>query len=910
MNWKHCAGMLIGMLCMLGAYGKGIGKEVEVEELSISLYNKPVTGFRLTLDRSERFVANQIIAHVASVEQANPFQYERSIIYENIRYSPIAQDRDLSLYFLLKSIQGQFTELTWVVMYDYRRSVNTREFPELAMKLKIDLAKLVRQTSGDVVRYGDMLMDDTMLAKLETNPDPEDSAKPQPTATHFKEEEVENEGVLLRRDPFKPEAKSNDASRNSTPDTTLQRLNARIQSLEAREQEWMTTERNLRNEQASLQRQHDILLAKVKETKRLQDSVNMLNERVEALIGHSYVADDVSVSNETAAELAHLEKENRRLTRQQEILGAENDSLHKVAAAYSEQLNRLTAGGKTNAAQIAELDTENKNLRQALQEYKAREALGLSGQGDGAKATAVVDSLLDLLAAAQVKNATLREESETMNRNLGRLKEDNDYLNGKKMQLEERITSLEAENRTLRQGNAEVIASMPDENLIDSLKGEIRTARRTAGTAEAELTQIKADMEALQKEKDNQERQLVAAQTEQKALQALITALEAGGTASRTIQPTNPEDGNRADSLLLLRQKLRLAEARAEDAGAYKDALIKVQTDLQARDRELRKAQYDLTTRTNELAEANKTKTALQKSLQEAEARLADGANSRTASQQEADRLKQENRSLNGDLEAANQALDRANVENKALSDSLQAGLAAAGNREKDLRRSVALLQGRVDSLARIRVPEGEQARFLKEQRAKLDQLEKDLDAREMATSDKEKLMSQRESVLQKREDELAAQEGRFKDLEERERRVLLLEQQLNARESGGTIDANTPIQVREGRVVEFGNHVPVFIVEMPLNYKAAQRQVVGYMLSRDELIDERFPELVFRAANLTELDAGPVEVKARIDSRGAGTILQISFRLSDGEYLGGEKYRERTALAKQLISKMLRYKI
>src|SRR5687767_6997849 len=104
MNWKHCAGMLVVMLCMVEGYARGIGKEVEVEELSISLYNKPVTGFRLTLDRSERFVANQIIAHVAEVEQTNPFQYERSIIYENIRYSPIAEDRDLSLYFLLKSI--------------------------------------------------------------------------------------------------------------------------------------------------------------------------------------------------------------------------------------------------------------------------------------------------------------------------------------------------------------------------------------------------------------------------------------------------------------------------------------------------------------------------------------------------------------------------------------------------------------------------------------------------------------------------------------------------------------------------------------------------------------------------------------------------------------------------------------
>jgi hypothetical protein len=163
---------------------------------------------------------------------------------------------------------------------------------------------------------------------------------------------------------------------------------------------------------------------------------------------------------------------------------------------------------------------------------------------------------------------------------------------------------------------------------------------------------------------------------------------------------------------------------------------------------------------------------------------------------------------------------------------------------------------------------------------------------------------------LQRKEADYANKETRFKDLEERERRVQLLEQQLNAREGVTVADNNTPIQVREGRVVEFGNQVPVFIVESPLGMAAAQRQVIAYMLSREELYDDRFPELNYRTANLAELDAGPVEMKVRIDSRGTGTILQISFRLSDGEHLGGDKYRERINSAKQLISKMLRYKL
>ncbi len=943
---------VIGLICLMGSYVPSFSKEVAVEELSISLYNKPVTGFRFTLERSERFVANQVIAHVAAVEPTPPFQYERSIIYENIRYAPIADERDLSLYFLLKSIQGQFTELTVVVMYDYRRSINSREFPELATKLKIDIAKLIKETSGDVARFGDLLMDDGTIAKLEKPekvPVAKDSGIQPSVAEHFKSEEVENESVLLRKDPFKNdnkqpnEDKKTSEAKTQVQDTTLQRLNARIQALEARESQLIAEAETQRIEQASLQRKHDILASKVKETKRLQDSVTMLNERVEALIGQSYVADDVSISNETASEMANLEKEAKRLNRLNAKLESENDSLLGVAIRYSEQLTRLSAGGKSTAEQMAKLSSENEGLRIELQEYKTKLAMGL-GEGQGLAGTAAADSLLDLLSQAQVKNIALREEAEVRERNLGRLKEDNDYLNGKKMQLEERITSLEAENRNLREGNAAVVATLPNENLIDSLNGEIRTARRAAGTAKSELTQTQTEMAALQKSKDEQERRLVAAESEQKKLLAKIAALESGNAVAKTNPEPAVENATNkamADSILILKQQLQRAQATAKEATASKEALTKAQTDLQNKDRDLRKAQTDLASRNLELSEAVKAKSALQKSLSDAEARLAENSSSRSATQQEVDRLKQENKNLGNNLAAKEQLLTKANADNKMLSDSaiamrvqrsalrkelntneralrtqtsardsLQKLLNTVGQRESELRRGIATLQSKVDSLAKVRVPEGEQVRFLREQRAKLDQQEKDLAARDVATADKEKLLSQRESVLQRKEADYANKESRFKDLEERERRVQLLEQQLNSREGVSLVDNNTPILIRDGRVLEYGNQVPVFIIESPLATNLIERQAVGYFLSRAELYDDRFPDLQYRAAKLADLDAGPIEVKIRIDARGAGSILQISFRLEDGEYIGGDKYPERTATAKQLISKMLRYKI
>ena len=72
-------------------------------------------------------MTKQVLEHVLGHASAKPFQYERTIIYENIRYAPITEDRDISLYFLLRDLQGQFTEMTYVAMYDYKRSVNSRE---------------------------------------------------------------------------------------------------------------------------------------------------------------------------------------------------------------------------------------------------------------------------------------------------------------------------------------------------------------------------------------------------------------------------------------------------------------------------------------------------------------------------------------------------------------------------------------------------------------------------------------------------------------------------------------------------------------------------------------------------------------------------------------------------------------
>jgi chromosome segregation ATPase len=624
-----------------------------------------------------------------------------------------------------------------------------------------------------------------------------------PTQGQFKREEVEKGGVYLPQDPFKPDNAPSSGTKSVTNDAAVQRLSAKIQQLEAQGEEIKNAERNLRNEHATLQRQYDILLAKVSAIKRLQDSVALLNQRMESLVNQSYVADDISVSNETATEMVELERENEQLKLQNASLVAEADSLSAIVQKHKEQLARLASDSKAAAEQIARLRDENKKS-------------------------------------------------------------------------------------------------------IDSLNEEIRAARGTADTAKAELASQEKETEALQS--------------------------TVGSPSSGHVSAT--------DSVKSLMRRLSAAERQAFEASAMKDALGRTQAELLTQGQELRKTHADLSARSTELAEERMATSNLQKSLAEAQWKLGEDANVKTAMQQEMDRYQQQNRSLQADLNAEDALAEKLTAENKTLKDSvakvllqksvlerdlearersllqqiqtgdsLHSQLTTAMLHEKDLRRSVSTLQGRVDSLARIRVPESQQAGFLKEQRSILDQREKDLSARELAVKDKEKLLSQREYALLKRESEAADQEARFRNLEDRERRIQLLEQQLNAREGISPADLNSVVQVKEGYIVESGERVPVFVVESSMGYKTVQRQIVGYMLSRDELFDDRFPELLYRAASLAELDSEAVEMKVRIESNGSGSRLQISFLLAGGEYLGGIQHHAGDAAAKQLIIKMLRYK-
>lgn len=924
----------LGLICLLLSGNSTFAKEVKLEELSISLYSKPVTGFQVILDRTENFVSRQIISHVSAINTKPAFQYQHSIIFEDVRYSPISTERDISLYFMLKSLQGQYTELTLVAMYDYRRSINSSEFPELSQNLKIDMAQLVRHVTGDVMVSDGVHYDDATLAQLRTNPNTKEESKDSPVLSHYKEEEVDNASVLLYRDPFKGQNGGAEANTESAGgDTTIERLTKRIQELEQREQVLLASERNLRNEQSNLQRQQELLLEKVKTNKALKDSVVILNQRVEALLGQNYVSDDVSVSSETAYEMAAMEKENKRLLRSQERLSKENDSLRIVAQKYSEQLNRLAAGGQSNAEEMVKMSEENKALRKELQEAKTR--MAFHNEGIEAK---TADSLLQVLAEANIRNASQKQDIEKLARENGRLKEDNDFLSGKKMQLEERIVSLDAEVKSLRDGSA-LVTAPTDNHQIDSLNGIIRIERRLNADTKAEIARVRLELEKNAEAQALQDKQLSTAKEEKAELEKRVAQLERDQNANTKTAPTASSSTLR-DSLTLVKQQLFLANNRIFELSNGQHALSEAQAQLQIKDLSLKKLKTEYEEINQQLYDSQKRNENLQSALNSAREDLSNQQKARNGNKEEADRLQQKVNNLQGEIQQLNSNLANVNSEKDALKDNLRASAVVQANQDKEIQTlkkdlsqkeddlkkaqaelesarekdksqtaTISILQNRLDSLNRLQIPEGDQQKFIRDQWAKLQQWEKDLEARNQSVEDREKLIKQREQFFATKESDFAVREAKVKDLEAKEKRLALLEQQLNSR-AGTEIADNAKINVREGRVVEFGQQVQVFIAESPLSPKNVQKQIILYMLSRDELYDDKFPDLVYRSASLSELDSEPIEWKIRIDSKGTGSILQISAKLSTGEFLGLDNYRERIEPTKQLITRMLRYKL
>lgn len=851
-RFQKLVGWMLLLVCIFSGVQQVNAREVPLREVPITLYSKSVTGYRLLMDRPLNVVTDQITDHVGAFTSLRPFQYERTIIYENLRYAPVSRDREISLYYILRELGSQLSEVTLVVMYDYRRSVNSHEFPDLSSKIQVDLAQLLRKTTGDLLKAGNRLIDDSVLEKAV---EPE-----QPVVEHFREEEVENEGVLLRDDPFRPRNESDanpvasSASTNESPSGTpdLQQLKNRILELESRERSLLAETRRLQAEQSTLVRKQEQLMDKLTVTRTLQDSVQTLNSRVEEMLGHYYLSDDFSVSSDAAAEMQDLERRIKLMDERYDRLKFEKDSL---ALAHQEVISALGSVGSGTRRRV-----EEKRILEKEKTRLEKENAQLRAQIEGADSPVQSidgDSLADLLAEEKQKQAALfRKYSDLQIAN-----QTNETELARQSALRSGL-ALEVEQLNLDKQTLQA-------DLDAALKGESPDNAVKISSDSLKLFKVRLQGYQAMETRFNQQ-QLDLSQQEQSLQQ-------------------------NAQTIRNLNNKIQLAAA---DLKRSQELNAQLQGDLQGSQQKSERMREELeglregkSLSAQEQRRLNSKVDALQKTLK---------ASSQKTEALEDSVLAMSNRQqqLNRTVRQRNEQLRSLNSKN----DSVQGILSRTRDANLKLSAEIADLEFANDSLRKAKANPADQQAFIREQFSRLEDWEGKLKTREAEATNQKKLIDQKERFLNEKEKNLGEQENRLADLEEREKQVRLKEQQL------GT-GAPVKFSIREGRVLEFGEQVPVFIVDTDVSSRSAQRRVCAFMLQRDELVDEQFPDIVFQMVQFPELSTQPVTVRVRIDANGSGSTLQISFQEADNAYIGASSDRTQVEAARQVAGQMIRYK-
>ena len=79
--------------------------------------------------------------------------FDDIIIYENLQYPPITQVAPITLYYMIEDVEGIFTQLTLVGMLDYQRSINSTQHPDLTLRMLLDLSKMVKTISDEIINF-------------------------------------------------------------------------------------------------------------------------------------------------------------------------------------------------------------------------------------------------------------------------------------------------------------------------------------------------------------------------------------------------------------------------------------------------------------------------------------------------------------------------------------------------------------------------------------------------------------------------------------------------------------------------------------------------------------------------------------------------------------------------------------
>lgn len=481
-----------------------------MKEVSLSLYNKPVTGYRLVIDRGQATVTQHILQHVSFFDQHKPFQYEQTIIYENITYPPVTDTREITLYYMLRNLQEHYTELTVVAMYDYKRSVCAREFPDLSQRLVADIASLVRQASGDIVRYGDVLFDDAAIAKasqnqpLKTEKDPTTSGITQPPAG-----EVRTEKVLVEKDPFRPD--EGFKLQQVSNDSMQKLLIAQRLMLEEKERELKQKEKALEEEK----RKYTGNYTAQAEVVMLKDSVEKLNWRILNMLRSVYTGDE-SRSGDEGETIMRLQEQLNKALSDKAALAGRVDSLNAVNVRNRSDLaeaNRQKRDLQTRYdAQKEILDSQAKG--QALTENNSAllsENERLKKELDNARnEKAVLQTQLSNAKAGAGNTASLRDSLRLMESRIALLEKTAGNSNAQQETISRQQAQLQSKDQQIKGLEQKQIANKAELDKANARVAEVEAKLREAADNFREL-QTASEAALKQVEQYNQQMKILAA---------------------------------------------------------------------------------------------------------------------------------------------------------------------------------------------------------------------------------------------------------------------------------------------------------------------------------------------------------------------------------------------------------------
>lgn len=174
---------------------------IPVNEVQTSIHEKQVTGYRFTIKKSHKAVRSAIRRNFDSYP-ISPTILEGIIIYENLLYPPVTSTHPITLYYLLENVEGIFTNLTVVGMYDYQRSINSRDYPDLSLRLLLDVSEIVEATTGDTLQF-DHIFQQTTASSLQEKYKDRKAQNDYDFYLVRKQDWVGDEGAtLMKTDPF------------------------------------------------------------------------------------------------------------------------------------------------------------------------------------------------------------------------------------------------------------------------------------------------------------------------------------------------------------------------------------------------------------------------------------------------------------------------------------------------------------------------------------------------------------------------------------------------------------------------------------------------------------------------------------------------------------------------------------